>query len=331
MHQRWHSHRHICLGALLAVLVVLCGCGRKRRLVIFHADSLLLPFGELEKRFEAEHPDVDVQTESSGSNLAARKIADLGRHCDLVAVADYRIIDKLLIPDYASWSVEFARNEIVIAYTDKTRRSSEITAQNWYDILTSEGILFGHSDPLLDPCGYWTRLCWELADLHYQTGRGDDARSISESLRAASESVDVPPDANDLIRRLQVGGSLDYAFLYKSVAEQHHLPYVTLPDEINLGNPDQAEFYAKAKIELKDRKGKAIVHTGAPIVFAFTITKTARNPKAAVDFAKLLLSKDGQAVLTAHNQPIVEPARAKGAGVPTELAGLIKRVETETK
>ncbi|MCK7537787.1 MAG: hypothetical protein MZV63_45960 [Marinilabiliales bacterium] len=43
-----------------------------------------------------------------------------------MASADYFVINQLLIPEYADWSIRFATNEIVIAYTEKSAYSGEI-------------------------------------------------------------------------------------------------------------------------------------------------------------------------------------------------------------
>ena len=137
------------------------------KLVIFHAGSLTVPVDELIKAFQAKNPGVTFETEAGGSNATARKISELGREADLMMSADYTVIDKLLIPDFAGWNVQFARNTMVIAYTDQSQYADEINADNWYEILTREGVIYGHSDPDADPCGYRTLLVFQLAEKHY--------------------------------------------------------------------------------------------------------------------------------------------------------------------
>ncbi|MBN1977621.1 MAG: substrate-binding domain-containing protein, partial [Anaerolineae bacterium] len=75
------------------------------KLVIFHAGSLTVPLDELTKAFQTKHPAVTFETEASGSNDAARKISELDREADLMMSADYTVIDKLLIPDFADWNI----------------------------------------------------------------------------------------------------------------------------------------------------------------------------------------------------------------------------------
>ncbi len=49
------------------------------KLVIFHADSLSVPFARLEKDFEKKYPGVDIIRQSGGSTKMARLISDAGK------------------------------------------------------------------------------------------------------------------------------------------------------------------------------------------------------------------------------------------------------------
>jgi molybdate/tungstate transport system substrate-binding protein len=123
------------------------------KLVMFHAGSLSVPFQAMEKAFETKYPKVDLLREASGSQAAARKVTDLNKPCDIMASADYKVIDKLLVPDNADWNIRFASNQLVLCYTDKSRFADEVNEDNWYKILQKNGVVWGHSDPNLDPCG----------------------------------------------------------------------------------------------------------------------------------------------------------------------------------
>ncbi|MCK5839029.1 MAG: substrate-binding domain-containing protein, partial [Bacteroidales bacterium] len=137
-------------------------------LIIFHAGSLSVPFKQIAEAFKESYPGVDIYLESAGSVACARKITDLNRPCDIMASADYQVIDKFLIPGYATWNIKFAGNEMVIAYFENSTFSQEINALNWYDILRRDEPIVGRSDPNQDPCGYRAVLTMKLAEKLYQ-------------------------------------------------------------------------------------------------------------------------------------------------------------------
>jgi ABC-type molybdate transport system substrate-binding protein len=68
------------------------------KVIIFHAGSLTVPLAKIEKAFEAAHPGIDVLREAGGSTKMARMISELGKPADIMASADYKVIDKTLIP-----------------------------------------------------------------------------------------------------------------------------------------------------------------------------------------------------------------------------------------
>ena len=137
------------------------------KVVIFHAGSLTVPFAEIEKAFEALHPGVDVQREAGGSTKMARMISEVGKPADIMASADYAVIDKILIPKHASWNIRFATNQLVLCYTDQSRFAGEVNGDTWTDVLGRDGVVWGHSDPNLDPCGYRSLMVLQLAEQFY--------------------------------------------------------------------------------------------------------------------------------------------------------------------
>ena len=115
----------LLLGAVLLVGILFA----KEDIIVFHAGSLAVPFSEIEKSFEEKYPQYDVKREVSGSRKAARKVSDIKRATDVVASADYKVIDNLLIPKDAKFNVQFATNEMALAYTDRSKFSKEINCR----------------------------------------------------------------------------------------------------------------------------------------------------------------------------------------------------------
>lgn len=270
-------------------------------LIVFHAGSLSVPFRQMAHDFEKIHPNVDVKAEAAGSVTCARKITDLHRSCDIFASADYRVIDELLIPDYADWNLQIAGNEIAIVYNDKSRYSKEINKNNWHKILLKDDVAYGRSDPNSDPCGYRSVLCAKLAARYYQLP------GLAEKLLAKDKRY-IRPKASDLIALLEVG-AIDYMFEYTSVAVQQGFNYIELPDSINLSNNKLAEWYKNVSVKINGTKpGEKITFYGEPIIYGVTIPKNAENPKAALEFMKFIISRNkGLEILKQNGQVIIYP------------------------
>ncbi|MEP0813078.1 MAG: tungstate ABC transporter substrate-binding protein WtpA [bacterium] len=272
------------------------------RLTIFHAGSLSVPLAEVSKAFEAKHPKVKVLAEAAGSRDTARKVSDLGQTCDIVACADYEVIDELLIPDHASFNIRFARNRIIIAYTDKSLRAQELTTTNWHELLLLDEVKFGRADPDRDPCGYRTLMVFQLAEKLYAKP------GLADALTKKDGDKYIRPKETDLLALLE-SGEIDYLFIYYSVAVQHNLKYLDLPGEVNLGDVDRSQEYKSASVEVVGKSpGEFTTLYGAPIVYAVTIPKNSSNPRAAAAYLEFLLSPEGGAIIEKCGQPPISPA-----------------------
>jgi molybdate/tungstate transport system substrate-binding protein len=320
---------------LVAGLLLCVGCGEddggKTRLRVFMADSLSRPLKALGKAFVEENPDVELVESPSGSVLAARKLSDGGDVCDVLAVADYMVIDKLLRPDHADWYICFATNEIGIVYTDASKGAADINAGNWFRVLAQDGVRVAAADPRHDPCGYWAELCWGLADLHYPADQRDG--SVVEMMTAkCGPAEDRRTDAQQLMRLVEAAGGIDYAFVYRSQALQHNRLFLQLPAEINLGDPDHVALYRQAHMELPGAKpGETYTKRGEAIVFAVTIPKEARQAELAARYVAFMLGDKGRSILRSHHvQALDEPITYDVDRVPEPLrSGLISRDRDE--
>lgn len=298
--------------------VLLGGCRhgsavKKKDVIIFHAGSLSVPLKEIAGEYEKRHPGVRILLEPAGSLVCARKVTELKKPCDIVASADYFVINELLIPAYASWGIRFATNEIVIAFQDKAKYSSEITHDNWMEILLRKEVTFARSDPDSDPCGYRSVLLFKLADKYY--------RSPELSGKLLAKDTDfIRPNEVDLVALIE-SNAVDYMFQYKSVAIQHNLKYISLPPEINLGDPAKAELYRTVETEVTgSTPGSRIKVRGDFINYSFTILNDAVNKDSATDFASFLLSSEGMGIFRKNGQDPIELFLAENPGnVPAEL------------
>ncbi|MFH1673784.1 MAG: tungstate ABC transporter substrate-binding protein WtpA [Pseudomonadota bacterium] len=278
------------------------------KVIIFHAGSLTVPFAHMEKEFEARHPNVDIVREPSGSRRCARKIIDLKKPCDIMASADYTVIDNLLIPKYAEWNIRFATNRMVLCYTDHSRFAEEITPDNWYDILNRKGVTWGHAEPNIDPCGYRALMVLQLAERYYKQA------GLYQKLIANRPKENIRPKSVELVSLLKTG-HMDYAWEYRSVAVQHELKFIELPDQINLGNYKFDDFYGQAVVEVSGKEpGSVETEKGKSCTYGITLIKNAPNRDAALLFLEYLLNENGGLkVLSQMGQPPFIPGR-----VPTE-------------
>lgn len=270
-------------------------------LIIFHAGSLSVPMKEAANAFKKLHPDVNIMLESAGSVASARKITDLDRPCDIMASADYAVIDNMLIPNHANFNIRFVSNEMAIVFTEKSRYAGQISPRNWFNLLLRKDVAFGRADPNADPCGYRSVMTLQLAEKFYK--RPGLAKQVTEK-----DQQYIRPKEVDLLGLLE-SGSLDYIFLYKSVAMQHGLKYLVLPDQINLKNPAYASQYALAKVEINGKKpGEKETMKGEPMIYGVTILRKAPNKEAAIAFLAFLLNKEqGMKIMEKNGQPSVIP------------------------
>ena len=298
---------------------------REGEVIIFHADSLTVPFEEMEKEFETKHPQIDIKRKTGGSTRMAGMIAELGDLADIMASADYTIIDKRLIPGKASWNVRFAKNQLVLCYTDKSEYADKINPDNWYKILGLKSVKWGHSDPDLDPGGYRTLMAIKLAEIYYKSP------GLFKKLIDNCPETNVRSNSVELISLLQTG-ELDYAWEYLSSAVQHKLKHVKLPDNINLGNYKFDNFYKQAIVEVTGKNpGTTIKRVGKSITYGVTLIKDAPNRSAAITFMQYMLSPDGGLkILMEMGQLPLIPCQVPTEEMKNKLPGSIKRF-TEVK
>jgi len=292
--------KKIWIAALAFLALFSCKTTDKpEKLIIFHAGSLSVPFKQMKEKFEKENPGVEIFLESAGSVKCARKITDLNKPCDIMASADYKIIDQLLIPAYAQWNIQFATNEMAIVYHGASKYSEEINRDNWYEILLREDVIFGRSDLNSDPCGYRAILTTQLAEEYY------NSPGLTKKITAKNQEY-IRPKEVDLLALLE-SNTIDYIFLYRSVAEQHGLKYVILPDSINLKNPDLNEFYKNASIDIVGKEpGSKITQTGKAMVYGITILNNAPNKNLAEKFINFVLTDSlGAQIMENNGQPTI--------------------------
>lgn len=308
-----------CICVLgLASGVLFAGCKSKTtELSVFYASSLTAVLGDAAEAFQKANPQVRLRLEPSGSQVAIRKVSELGMRADVVAVADAGLIPAMLVPSHATWSALFATNEIVIAHKDHSKWTDQISPQNWADVLTRDGVRLGRADPDTAPIGYQTLMVWQLAEAAgLEGGAGLSGRLLA---RCAKEHV--THDEAELLALLE-SRAIDYAFLFRSTAEDHHLKIVSLSPEVNLSRRDFSDRYAGARVDVRMKRGQgSATVTGAPIVYGLTIPTNAPHAEAATRFVAFLLGDAGTKLLLRRGFHPISPAACNPCtDLPKQLA-----------
>jgi molybdate/tungstate transport system substrate-binding protein len=317
--------RRFALTALLAAATLACGTRDEGErdtakgdpsasgpLVVFNAGSLARPLRVALDTFAARER-IRFQQEHAGSLETARKLTELGRIPDVIALADYEVFPQVLMPAHVAWYAQFARNRMVLAYTDRSRLASEVTPANWWQVVQRPGVQVGHSNPDLDPAGYRALLVFQLAESYYRQP------GLAEALRRSVPLKNVRPKSADLVALAQAG-ELDYVWEYESVAQAADLRYLRLPDAIDLGNPADSLAYSRSAVKVVGRTPRdTITMRGAPIVYGLSIPTAAPHPKLAERFVAFLLSPAGKRLMATQHLNALERPRFVGGGVPASV------------
>lgn len=347
-----------CLAALLALafLVNLAGCTPKPviPLSVFAAGSLIQPFNELEKAFETRYPYIDVLPEYHGSIQVMRHATDLHEKIDVIATADELLIPMLMYgtvdPEtgspYANWHLRFASNRMTIAYTPQSRHADEINADHWAEILLRPDVKVGLSDPRFDAAGYRMLMIFQLAETQldkpalfedmfngqFRFGIKTEAWESGVTVIHVPEVLETKPGSHILMRggsiallALLESGDIDYAFEYESVARQHNLQMVALPDSLNLGSPDVDYSSVMVKLDFQRFASVKPEFGGGRIGYGITIPTNAPHPREAQLFLEFLLGEEGRALMDAMYHPLYDPVLAVGyENLPPGLQKLVE-------
>jgi molybdate/tungstate transport system substrate-binding protein len=162
-------------------------------------------------------------------------------------------------------------------------------------------------------------LVTKLAESYYKMpGLFDELFGYGDSYENGEENkakVIVRPKETDLLGLIEAG-MYDYLYIYKSVAEQHQLKYLTLPEEVSLKSAKFANQYKNATFQINGKKpGEWITKKGGPMVYGITVAENAISPankEGAVLFVKFVLSTQGQDIMAKNGQGVIAPAVITG-------------------
>ena len=286
--------KKLFLGLLICLLVAACrqaGQAPLRPVRVFCAAGFA-PVLESIREDCRRDLGIDLLMESSGSEVACRKLTGLGRPCDLLLLADGDLVARLL-RGYCSWRIDFATDEIVLGVGTRAPGVSE-AEKNWVPVLLRENVRLARADENLAPVGYRTLLVWAL-----QEQLGNPA--LSDRLKSKCRSV--VDDVEQLAILLKTG-EMDYAFLYRSTCMTHSIRSITLDKQINLGAVDVD--YSMASVAFTRLKSGAR-QKGAPCTWTITMPDQCADRESALQLLRYLLTRQRDLLARDGFTPIVPP------------------------
>ena len=278
-------------------------------MTIFHAGSLAPPFSEAQPKFEDEY-GVDVAREAKGSVASKNKITQQRRSADVLGVSDFRLIRDDVVPDYGDWYAVFTTNSMSIQYREDSPGADEISKENWWEVLSRDGITIGHSDPAVDPGGYRAVMTQQLGREKFDGERLYDEATY-QKLR---ENSTVPTGTETNLEGQLESGELDYVFYYQSISSTSGKPFVDLQPAVDLSKAtsEYASHYAKATVETDSE-----TYTGAPIAYGITVPSVAKAPDHGAKWVEYFGTEPGRKILEAQGlvpvDPIVVPKESADA------------------
>jgi molybdate/tungstate transport system substrate-binding protein len=244
----------------------------------------------------AKANDVEYQGIGQGAYGLARQLEGRLLQADVFLPITPGPVDIVKKAGLIGPAVPVASTEMVIAYSPKSRFAPDFAAaaqgkKNWHEVLRTPGLRFGRTDPATDPQGQNIIFTMLLAQNFYrQPGLAD---KILGGFQNPQQIFTEP----SLLSRLETG-QIDASSGYLSAAISHHLPFITLPDEINLSNPEMdARWYKTVQFSVALPSGKEATLNTQPLVFYAAVLKDSKQPALAEKFVQYLQSPEGQKLL----------------------------------
>ncbi len=208
------------LWSLLAGLLILTGCKGpatpNTRLTIFAASSLIDVFQDMEARFEAENPGVDVIIATAGSQVLRFQI-EQGAEVDIFASAHQEHMEALSAQGFIPDPQIIAHNHLVIVVPQDNPAELE-TVQ---DLPHAERIVLGNPEV---PIGMYTKRFLELA--HHQMRTHFRAEVVE---RIVSQESNV----RQVLAKVELGEA-DAAIVYRTDASpKREVQVIDIPEELN--------------------------------------------------------------------------------------------------
>jgi molybdate/tungstate transport system substrate-binding protein len=195
----------------------------------------------------------------------------------------------------AESAAPIARTEMVIAYSPKSQyaaalaKSGDSGAKPWWQILEAPGFRFGRTDPNTDPQGLNLIFTMQLAARYYH--QPDLVEKVLGPQINPRQIFQEP----QVMARLQAG-QLDASSAYKTQPAALGLPFLSLPEKINLGSASMQQEYQHASVTLNGK-----THRPSPLIFYAAVLKDAPHSKLAGRFVAWMQGPDARQILSRYH------------------------------
>ena len=245
----------------------------------------------------AKANNVTYQGQGQGAYAMARLLASKKVVADVFVSITQGPVDVLKKAGLVDTAVPVASTSMVIAYNPKGKFGDAFKAaaaagskQSWWSVLQEPGLKFGRTDPVGDPQGQNIIFTMLLAEKYYKQP-GLEQKALGDVLNPQQVFME-----GSLLTRMEAG-QVDASSGYKSAVISSKLPYVELPDEINLSNPQfSKDWYDTVSFKVKNNDGKEVELHPQPLVFYAAVLKNAPDPDAAKKFVSFMQGADGQSL-----------------------------------
>lgn len=201
-------------------------------------------------------------------------------------------MELVLKAGLAKTAVPVASTRMCLPYSPKSPHASLFAAvasgkEALPQALLTPGVRFGRTDPRTDPQGRNILFTMKLAEIYYKAP-GLAAKVLGPALNPRQ----IFPEPS-LLARLE-SGQMDISSGYLSAVHSQGLPYIPLPNQINLGDATMAStWYAQARMEVPAAHGTVEASPEALVFYAAALANAPR-PRDAAAFVTFLTGNDGQ-------------------------------------
>lgn len=327
------------VALLIAIIVIgvagylglhyISGNSSQSPLIVYSADAYVQETNYYLNGFHNSSGSQVVAAKGGGSYTDARQIGQGDPANAFISVALESYNQSYLGSRYTGWTVAFASDQLVLAYSNATQTtevdnivnqfSSALTGNSSsqfagaYGNLTSGKVKVGISDPSSDPAGLRGWISLEIAGELYGGGN----QSYFTSRLASSGGLTNSSSAAQLVSPLTTG-QIQFLFIYKSAAISKGLPYVSLPSHVNFGDPALASYYSSFTY----KTASGVSHGSIIMLYVSALANNGAMNSNALNFVGYTLNHSS-AMADFGLKPLQKPVLYNNTAPPAMIRGMV--------